>query len=118
MVLLRRVDISSDFILFFNPFDQPLPLRVTFYDEAGVAHAFDWNVEPLRRSGLALSNEALGLPADSHFGVFIQSTDDQEFVAALSSYSNTEEIGYTNLGQRLGVTVFPLVESARAPTTS
>lgn len=101
---------SADFILFYNPFDQPLPLQVTFYDEQGGEHTIDWNVEPLRRSGLAMSNEALGLPANSHFGVFIRSTGGQEFVASASSYSFTSEIGYSNLGQRLGVTVFPTVE--------
>jgi hypothetical protein len=103
-------NINADFILFYNPFDQALPLQVTFYDEQQMAHTINWNVDPLRRSGLALSNPDLGLPANSHFGVFITSTGNQEFVASISSYSTTSEIGYTNLGQRLGVTVFPLVE--------
>lgn len=101
---------SADFILFYNPFDQALPLQVTFYDEQGNETTVDWNVEPFRRSGLAMSNTALGLPANQHFGVFIRSTSGQQFVAAASSYSFTSEIGYTNLAQRLGVAVYPAVE--------
>jgi hypothetical protein len=103
-------NIDADFILFYNPFDAPLPLQVTFYDEAGTAHTIDWNVEPLRRSGLALSNPGLNLPANNHFGVFVTSMANEQFIASISSYSTTSEIGYSNLGQRLGVTVFPLVE--------
>ena len=103
-------NVNSDFIVFYNPFEVELNLNVTFYDEQQVEHTVPWVVGPLRRSGIALSNPELGLPANSHFGVFITSADNQQFVAALSSYSNTSDIGYSSLGQTLGVTVFPLVE--------
>ena len=103
-------NIDSDFIVFYNPFDIDLALNVTFYDEQQVAHTIPWVVGPLRRSGIALSNTELGLPANSRFGVFITAAENQEFVAAVSSYSNTADIGYSSLGQTLGVTVFPLVE--------
>jgi hypothetical protein len=103
-------NVNADFILFYNPFDVQLNLNVTFYDEAGAATTVPWSVGGLRRSGIALSNPALGLAPGNHFGVFITSTDNQQFVASISSYSTTSEIGYSSLGQRLGVTVFPLVE--------
>jgi len=40
-------------------------------------------------------------PPGNHFGVFITSTDNQQFVASISSYSTTSEIGYSSLGQQL-----------------
>lgn len=103
-------NISADFILFYNPQDQPLDLTVTFYDENMNAHTIPWSVDNLRRSGIALSNAGLNLPANNRFGVYITSANNQEFVASVSSYSTVSEVGYTSLGQRLGVTVFPLVE--------
>jgi hypothetical protein len=102
---------DAAFIIFFNPSDVAVDLDITFYHDVNAPVTFQQQIQPLRRSGLALRNPFFGLQADSNYAVRLSSTSP--IIAALSSYSTTDGSGFSSLGRPVspdGATGFPVIE--------
>jgi FG-GAP-like repeat len=90
---------SNDFVLFYNPFDQNIMLRVTI-SHATLGTLVIWQpLDALRRGGLNL-REIAALAPNENYSVEITSNDD--FAAAISRYADAGGSGFTALGQQHG----------------
>jgi hypothetical protein len=102
---------DAAFIIYFNPFDTPVNLDITFYNANHAPVSFQQTIDPLRRLGLSMRNPFYGLDLNSNYAVRLST--NSPIVAALSSYSTTDGSGFSALGRPItpdGPSGFPLVE--------